>query len=193
MGLAFYYEGKLRDPHQTDDLKKEVKDICISMNWPYQLWPLEPSNKSDIKNLHHPNIYDLRGISFTPENCETVWLTFLPDGRLISPVYFIFSNAKKPEGLDFYLFTKTQYAGVTTHLAIMKLLIYLDKNYFEELKVTDEGKYWETRDESILQKQFKIYNDLMDIVSDALSNIKISPGESAESIADKIENRLNKL
>lgn len=190
MGLTFYYKGKLRDINRIDELKKEVQDICISMNWPYQLWPLKSLKKTKTENQSHPTIYDLRGISLTPENCETLSLTFLPDGRLISPVYFTHSEGKKPRGLDFYLFVKTQFAGADTHLALMKLMIHLQQKYFEKLEVQDEGRYWETRDEKVLRLSFHQYEELFKKVADALSGIESDPDETPEVIADKIEQRL---
>jgi len=192
MGLTFYYEGKLRDPQRIDELKKEVQEICISMKWPYQLWPMKHLKKSDESKEGHHDLYDLKGISLTPENCEPLFLTFLPDGRLISPVFFMFSKGKKPEQSDFHLFTKTQYAGVQTHLALMKLLIHLKEKYFEELNVIDEGKYWETKDENILQNQFGLYGEALDKLAEVLLTIDSTPGESGKSIADKIEKGLKK-
>ena len=190
MGLTFYYEGILRNTDQIDELKKEVQDICINMNWPYQLWPLELLKKAEPKNQSHPNIHDLRGISITPENCETLFLTFLADGRLISPVYFTYSKGKKPEESDYYLFVKTQFAGADTHLALMKLMIHLQQKYFAKLEVQDEGRYWETRDENILRQSFHTYEVLFEKVANALSQIESDPDESPDSIADKIEQRL---
>jgi len=187
MGLTFYYKGKLRNPQQVDQLIHEVRDISISMKWEYQVWPLQAFTEKQIIPEKHPNIYDLRGISVTPENCETLSLTFLPDGRLISPVYFVLEKDKKPSGNDFLLFTKTQFAGVDTHLALMKLLIYLQQKYFETLHVEDEGRYWETRDEKILRETFQRYEVLIDTVADALEGIQSGPDETPESIADKIE------
>jgi len=190
MGLTFYYEGKLLNTNQIDELKKEVLDICISLDWPYQLWPLEALKKLEPNNQTHPNIHDLRGISVTPENCDTLFLTFLPDGRLFSPVYFTYSKGKKPEESDYYLFVKTQFAGADTHLALMKLLIHLEQKYFAKLEVQDDGRYWETRDEKALRQSFHVYEELFEKVTAALSGIESDPDETPESIAGKIERRL---
>lgn len=51
----------------------------------------------------------------------------------------------------------------------------------------DEGYYWKTNDEKMLLKRFAEYNFLLDAVATALSNVKASPGETADSLADKIE------
>jgi hypothetical protein len=194
MGLTFYYKGKLRNPQQADEIIQEVRDISISMTWEYQVWPLKSfSEKEIILNENHPNIYDIKGISVTPKNCESLFLTFLPDGTLISPVYFVLEKDKKPRGSDFLLHTKTQFAGVETHLALMKLLIYLQQKYFAKLHVEDEGRYWETRDEKILRATFHRYEELFETVVNALSGIKPSPDDTPDTIADKIERVLKQM
>jgi len=47
--------------------------------------------------------------------------------------------------LDLYVqeFTKTQFAGVQTHVKVLELLKALNP-FFRYLKVVDEGEYWET-------------------------------------------------
>lgn len=55
----------------------------------------------------------------------------------------------------------------------------------------DEGNYWETGDAKILYAQFKIYNQLLNAVSDALSDFKAMPGETHFLLAERIEKILN--
>ena len=86
--------------------------------------------------------------------------------------------------------TKTQFAGIEAHKAIIKLLKHLDKKYLKDFTLVDEGSYWETGDDKILQKQFDNYNAAMDIFCDALKDMTAIPGESAESLADRLERLL---
>ncbi len=52
---------------------------------------------------------------------------------------------------DLYIqeFTKTQFAGVQTHLSVLELLKAIEP-FFQNLKVEDEGEYWETEDIQLL-------------------------------------------
>lgn len=194
MGLSFYYNGNIRNSKQIQEMTSEVTDICLSLGWEYQIWPPENSGGNDPDHrINNYGFNDLKGISFTPEKCETIFLTFLPDGTLVSPVDLILGNKLDPYANDRTISTKTQFAGIECHLAIMKLMLYLKEKYFANLNITDEGKYWETKNEDILREQFQIYEGYLNAVSDAFSGMKSIPGESAASLADRIEQILNAI
>jgi hypothetical protein len=52
---------------------------------------------------------------------------------------------------DLYIqeFTKTQFAGIDCHLKVVDLLRAIQP-FFRELKVEDEGEFWETKDRAVL-------------------------------------------
>lgn len=76
------------------------------------------------------------------------------------------------------------------HIAVIRLLRHLSKKYMKDFILEDEGLYWETNDEKVLEKQFGRYNSALDIISEALQNMHNIPGESLESLADRIERLL---
>jgi hypothetical protein len=129
----------------------------------------------------------VKGIAITPPECETAFLTFLPDGTLCSPVKLIFYDPSVNDLMIEVVQTKTQYAGPEIHIALIKLLRYLAKRYFESFHLDDEGNYWETGDEQVLAGRFGTYHSLHGRLSAAMKNITPIPGESAESLADRME------
>lgn len=169
MGLSIYYSGRIRHYKEIDNLMEEVSDIADNLGWIY-------TEISDDK---------LKGVLVSPEKCEPVVFTFVPDGRLCSPVSITYNQ---PDDEFYYtIFTKTQFAGPDAHIAVIKLLRYISKKYFAEIKVMDEGKFWETNDERILFEEFARYNKVLNDFTDMLSELQHVPGESAESLADRIE------
>ena len=70
--------------------------------------------------------------------------------------------------LVYMMHTKTQRGGPDTHIAIIKLFKYLEKKYFVEMTVSDEGNYWETSDKEVLQERFDEYTGLINSVKGAL-------------------------
>ncbi|MEO8087814.1 MAG: hypothetical protein ABI763_13400, partial [Bacteroidota bacterium] len=81
MGLTFHYSGHLANINSVEKLTEEVKDVCINFNWEYLIWPLEKSaDGSDELDFDTSVIDTIKGISFAPPDCETIFLTFLPDG-----------------------------------------------------------------------------------------------------------------
>jgi len=181
MGLSIHYSGHIRRYGIIDEMMTEVTDICESLNWIYHI-------------LDGNNTDKLKGICLSPEGCEPVFLTFLPNGRMCSPVNLMHKDIYEEHDLDPELLyttsTKTQYAGPDAHIAIIRLLRYLKEKYFSAFELNDEGMYWETMDEKVLMEQFARYDFLLNSVAGALSNMKAVPGETAGSLANRIEKML---
>lgn len=182
MGLTIHYSAHLRQMEDLPTLVKEVADICTSLNWEYQIidaapiavpaaaMPLEPGETD-------PKLITLKGIIFGPPERENVLLTFTNSGRTSSYIHLkgaeksakfdvdfrkdlaehMPEEAKKFETIPTLIYTmhtKTQYGGMDMHIAIVKLLKYLEEKYFFPMYVSDEGNYWDTMDEKILQEHF---------------------------------------
>ncbi len=183
MGLSIHYYGQISQPGRIDELITEVADICQAFDWNSQI-------------IREPNADELNGICFAPEGSEPVFLTFLPGGRMCSPVNLMCRDIYQENGEDSELLyttsTKTQYAGFDAHVAIIKFLRYLKEKYFVLFEMMDEGMYWETNDEKILRSQFDKYEFALNAFTAALSEMKAVPGESPISLADRIEEMIKK-
>lgn len=198
MGLSIHYSGIIKDYVLVDELIIEVEDICKIFNWRYTVFTKENSG-NDTKHIQNPDfvdytIEDLKGIVFSPENCEPVMLTFFPSGKLCSFVKLKYNNPKTNDLMVEVVSAKTQYAGLDPHIAVLNLLQYLKDKYFAAFKLSDEGNYWATKDKKILEENFSRYNYLIDTVAEALSGFKAVPGEPVQSLTDRLEELLkNKL
>ncbi len=185
MGLSFHYSGRFNPAASLGEMITEVEEIARTHQWPYVVYERSFPEKGFDKQ-HNDEVY---GISFTPPGCETVFLCFLSDGGMSS-----FLNLKlygDPEETDFpeflyMLSVKTQYAGIETHIQIMKLLKYLNKKYFLDFEVHDEGNYWETEDEAELTRIFQRYDMLIASFKAGLESIPIDQGESVEDYIKRI-------
>lgn len=170
MGLSIHYNGKLKDIALLPQLVEEVQDVCNVLNWKYQL-----DNNDDIK-----------GIWFSPPECEPFAFTFYPSGELVNKLY-LRCNIEPANTVS----VKTQFAGVDVHMAATKLLRHLARRYFSVFNVSDEGRYWETDDEEILRKQFGLYNALLNAVAETLKDFNAEKGDRPERLADRLEAFLN--
>ena len=181
MGLSIHYYCTIKSTDRINELITEVGDICQSLNWTCHI-------------IKEPNADQLNGICFYPENCEPIFLTFLPGGRMCSPVNLMNRDIYDSNGLDAELIyttsTKTQFAGADAHIAIIKLLRYLKEKYFAVFELDDEGMYWETMDSTIFLKQFTRYEFLSDTVTGVLTGMKTEPGETPLSLAERIDKLL---
>ncbi len=186
MGLSINYSGSFKKKASLEAMIDEVKDIAEIYEWKYTI-----ANARFPKNSFDKIEYDgkLYGISFTPPNSETISLTFLSNGKMCSGARLKFFGNSDNENDKLYLYmlcSKTQYAGSTNHKIIIHLLKYLSQKYFQDFKLTDEGNYWETGDESILEKNFKTYNDLVDDVVHSVKNYPINTTETFTEYFERI-------
>jgi len=199
MGLTIHYFAQISDLDLLPKLEDEIEDICLSLEWPSrrvdaevdvpsQYVPLEPDASNGNTPVH------LRGISFTPPDSETVSLVFTKTGRLTTTFKMIIADSmfEVSPDLVYGAFTKTQFAGPEVHIAIVKLLKYLEKKYFTKIKVEDEGDYWETMDEDVLLQQFDAYNKALDTVAATLENYGGPTPNSAAKLADQLEQLLKR-
>lgn len=180
MGLSFHYKGKLKKPQSLKKMIEEVTDICKANKWKFTVFEeYIPENTFSIE----PNRETIYGICFTPPKCETVDLTFLSNGKLCA-----FHNLELNKNLEnleddiylYYLSVKTQYCGPEIHKLLIPILYYLNKNYFEDFELTDEGQFWETRDEKLLKETFDRYSNLINGFETVLEHIPILEGETLE-------------
>jgi len=181
VGLSFHYKGKLKNPQSLKKMIEEVTDICKANKWEFAVFDdTFPNNTFTIK----PNKEKVYGIFFTPPKCETVDLTFLSNGRLCA-AYNLQLN-KNLENLEedmylYFLSVKTEYCGSRIHKLLIPIFDYLSKKYFEDFEFKDEGQYWETRDEKLLEEIFERYSNLINSFRGALEHIPILEGESIEN------------
>jgi hypothetical protein len=83
--------------------------------------------------------------------------------------------------LIYQISTKTLYSGVENHKKIILILDYISNKYLENFKCIDEGFYWETRDEDLLEKTFEKHSNLIDSFS---SSLEMIPSKKDETLED---------
>jgi hypothetical protein len=195
MGLSFHYKGKLKNPQSLKKMIEEVTDICKANNWEYAIFDdTFPNNIFTIE----PNKDRIYGVFFTPPKCETVDLTFLSNGKLCAAYNLeLNKNLEKLEDDNYlyFLSVKTQYCGSGIHKILISVFDYLNKKYFENFEFTDEGQFWETRDEKLLEETFNRYSNLINSFGSVLEHIPVLEGETIENyilrMAEIVKNNNN--
>ncbi len=171
MGLTICYRGALRNPNDIETFLGDVFDICMEIGWHYM-------------PIHRSSVMPAKGIMITPAGNEPIWLTFLQNGNLYDPSHFIYTTRPElevvNEELRTWIFTKTHYAGVFTHMAIIKFFRYLRMKYFEDFELRDESKYWETYDMPVELNRFGV----IDIDFDPLAGMSGLFDDVSDDICD---------
>ncbi|MCA1809631.1 MAG: hypothetical protein LC725_09310 [Lentisphaerae bacterium] len=169
------------------------------MGWVYSLldddWTVPPSaalvrehGSATIKGH-----LGLKGISISPDGGgESLSFFVDADGRLRSVMDLVLQCEGQTRQENAWVFMKTQFLTPDMHIWIVGLLKYLQKKYFSNLEVDDEGGFWETGDRPALEAKMRLLNEKMDeLVSDLQSeSLGDLSGLSAEEIASRLEDFL---
>jgi hypothetical protein len=182
LGVTIHYKGKLDSVENIDSFCEEMEDIAKSMDWKHTV----------IDKFDSSDKVPVKGIIIKPhKKSESLQLVTDKQGNLRN--VFALEFAGDDSTLTFLNFIKTQFAPVEIHIAVIKLLKYIQQKYISNLDVYDEGDYWQTGDENILKGKIDFLNSAMDQLEDALKSIELKEGSTAESVADKIEELLKKM
>jgi len=135
MGVTIHFEGQLIDEKAYQGLMELVSSTAKVEGW--QTESIE-SKEVTLLRVRDEQDWDYTG----PAKGVTVYLHEDCD-----PVRLEFDR-------DLYVqeFAKTQFAGIPIHLKVLELLKAITP-YFHELKVEDEGEYWETGNLRVLSSQ----------------------------------------
>ena len=194
MGLSFHYNGTFNKNAHLSDLITEVKEVCETFKWKFEIYRKEFPMDAGKNSSYAGEIY---GISFTPPECETVDISFLSNYKMsnfINLKFYGFSDNQQDKEYLYMLSAKTQYAGINVHKIIIELFRHLKKqNYFSDFNLTDEGEYWETGDEKLLEIKFKRLGSLIDSFSLALQSVPIEEKESLVDSIERISKKINDI
>lgn len=199
MGITIHFQGTLKNTNLFDPLVEELVDISKTLNWEWEIleegWPKRSTKKVEHNKSDEIPALALRGININlhPDS-EQLSLFFDSNGRITTAMNLILVKEGKIKKEDSGSFVKTQFAPPDVHISIIKLLKYLKKRYIPDLKVIDEGEYWETEDREKLIEKMGFLDEKMDLLEDVLSNVEIENAEelSWEQLAVRLAQVLKK-
>lgn len=144
MGVTIHFEGRLRSSGAYQAVVSTAKQFADELGWEYE--PIE-EKVATLKRVRNEEDWDyeglVKGMVLQPhQNSEPLRLEF--DSNLYIQEY-----------------TKTQFAPLETHVAVVELLKEIEP-YFEKLEVIDEGEYFETHDRGILRKHLDRCFEVLD-------------------------------
>jgi hypothetical protein len=184
MGLKISYRGQLRDPNELDSFLDDVYDICIEIGWHFM-------------PIHRSNVMPTKGVMITPAGSEPIWLTFLTKGKIYDPAHFIYTSQPELESVNEehgqWVVAKTQYAGVDTHMAIIKFFRYLSLKYFESFELRDDSQYWETNDEAVCLDRFNEFNRAINILGEFLDSNSADDEDDFEDDEDDLDSASSRM
>lgn len=194
MGLSFHYNGAISDPTKLHDLIEEVTEIAKIYDWEYSIFETAfPNNRLTDEGVYTDEVF---GLSIMPPDCEPVFLSFLSNGRMSSPIHLKLWGKTEEQEEQPYLYmlaTKTHFSSPLIHATIIHLLRHISSKYLTNFNLIDEGEYWETNDEAILKENFKKYTSLLDNLILGLKAVPIKPDENFEQYLLRLSELISNL
>jgi hypothetical protein len=136
MGVTIHFEGQLTDKVAYGNLVEVAKAFALDRGWRTESIESGETTLLRVRDEEEWNyVGPVHGIVLYPRvDCDPVRLEF---------------------DRDLYIqeFTKTQFAGVQTHISVLALLKAIEP-FFRNFKVEDEGECWDTGDAQLLAKHF---------------------------------------
>jgi hypothetical protein len=176
MGLTIHYQGGIDHTDLIPKLIGELEDIAGSMSW-----------KSQRVNDDKPDAHFQGIILMPPEPCEPLSFIFDRGGRLRCLADLLLGQIELTETSG-YCATKTQFTSVENHIWIIGLLRYLKKHYMIDLKVTDEGEFWETENRASLVAKKQFLQTLIEQIAEDLQSADFQGNpQSLDDIVAHIE------
>jgi hypothetical protein len=181
MGVTIHYRGRLKSPDLIPAFVAEVADICETHNWKYHY--IDETEQDPIGIV-------LRGIHFKPhEESESVFFAFDSEGNTCNFISMILGM--KRDTKQQWVFTKTQFAGLETHMEIIHLLQYLKKKYFKKLSISDEGGYYPGHNRELLESRMGFLKNAISTISDIFEHSEFG-GKSTDEIVDHLQDALTR-
>jgi hypothetical protein len=134
MGVTIHFEGKLRSEDSFNKVIDAAKQFALSNGLTFSIF--EEQDKP-LQRVKDEKDWDYQG--------PTKGIVIQPDLNS-DPL-----NLEFDKDLFVQEYCKTQFADITVHILAIDILRQIAPS-FENLKVEDEGQYWETSDINILQK-----------------------------------------
>jgi hypothetical protein len=176
MGITIHYSGRIRDTADIDKLSLQLEFAARELGWPFERLDERLLGTADYLQFEtgedelgtyttfsedtRPIDDRWRGLLILPPETESVTIAFNRAGELMN---YVPMNDTGHYFATPYVFTKTQFSTVDTHIAVCNLL-RLVTPYMAEWEVMDEGEYWERQDRERLA-------ELMGFLADRIQNL----------------------
>ncbi len=142
-GVTVHYEGRATDAAAIKQALVVARSEARRYGWEVKEASVENASVTRvIAEKERPYRGSLTGIVIYPHPmCEPLYIQF---------------------GSDLFMqdFVKTQFAGPDVHVKVVELLRKL-RPFFNELRVEDEGEYWDTNDRSKLESHIATVNRMI--------------------------------
>jgi hypothetical protein len=179
MGITVHYRGRIADMDRIEDFEDRVLDLVLELGGRAEIW----RSTAD----HDPQRMVRGVLAHLHPGQETTSLLISPEGWLV-PFFQIEEAEQGTIAEPPWCFVKTQFGPVESHVALVEMLAALQREFFPDLEVHDEGGYWESRDAGELARRHSFLRAAIDGLAEGLQQHGLSPeaAEDPEIVIERI-------
>lgn len=179
MGITVHYRGRIADMERIEDFEDRVLDLVLELGGRAEIW----RSTAD----HDPQRMVRGVLAHLHPGQETTSLLISPEGWLV-PFFQIEEAEQGTIAEPPWCFVKTQFGPVESHVALVEMLAALQREFFPDLEVHDEGGYWESRDAGELARRHSFLRVAIDGLAEGLQQHGLSPeaAEDPEIVIERI-------
>jgi len=163
MGIGIHYSGKIDPNASLPNLIGDVEAMTNDYGWEQIVYgEAFPSNRLD--DSYSDKIY---GVAVIPPDCDPLFLCFLSNGRMSSPLHletFGYSDDLIHKEYLYMLSVNTLQAGVDVHVKLIEILKHVSSLYLSNFEINDEGGYWDSGNKDLLTEAFFHRMQLMELL-----------------------------
>jgi hypothetical protein len=180
MGVTIHYRGTIDDISQVEAMEDRLLDLVFALGGKATIWR---------SFADHDSSRVVRGLlAELGPGQETFSLLISPEGHL-TPLFQIEDAENAPFDKPPFCFVKTQLGSLHGHVAIVHLLDALKQRFCSNLRISDEGDYYETRDINRLHQQRRMVQSAMESLTEGLQEYGLNreAAEDPNILASRIE------
>jgi hypothetical protein len=168
MGVTVHFEGRLKSDQAFSSLVLHIEEIGRAetlLTERFENSQAKLGRGSEERPLDY--VGPTKGILlYLHEDCEPLRLEF--DRELYVQEW-----------------VKTQFAGADTHIRLIQILRDIER-FFQTLVVNDEGEYWKSGNQAVLEGHIRACNDAIAEIAARSLSAQVKVRESNGSITDLI-------
>ena len=165
MGVTIAYRGRIKSLGLVTAFEDRLVELASEIGGRAVVWRTALASAPNTK---------VRGVVLYLEpTVDSVSFLLSPEGWLI-PLHAVEDAEGGPVTELPWIFVKTQFGSIETHVTLVEVLDALRETYFPDLDVYDDGAYWESRSLETLRQRREIIERGLDLLQNGVAESVLS-------------------
>lgn len=174
-GVTIHFKGQLESSASVEQIASAACAVAKAHSW-----RCEPVSDPKSQLLDRITLQSLQELDGSASLSKANGVVIYP-AEMSEPLYLVFGAKDKLDN-----FIKTQFSGPNAHIGVIEIFDAI-RPFFLTLEVTDEGRYWETRNRALLEEDMASVSAQIEAIKrqhpDATGPVKRPDGRILDLVA----------